>query len=214
MRCRKRHASRMAYLRGQWLGHFCSCCLSTTTRHQCKKAVFHQRRQGGVTTLTKRPFAGLPLQCLELVGKLGPLYQSQEMQLIIIGRPPLNFPLPMEVRAIRCRSKTLIKTWAFPWPVAFHPRPLHRGCFQSKAYVAYDSLNYPYPHLAPFITRWFGPTLSTLCWPARWLFGANAEASDEALIGFLPTAIWVTTTSAGSDLLKQTLPLWRPQSHI
>ncbi len=35
----------------------------------------------GRTTRTKRPFAELPLQCLELVGKLGPPYQSHQMQL-------------------------------------------------------------------------------------------------------------------------------------
>ncbi len=48
--------------------------------HHCANAAFHRRRQDGLTTLTKRPFAELPLQCLESVGKLGSPYQSHGMQ--------------------------------------------------------------------------------------------------------------------------------------
>ncbi len=38
--------------------------------HQCDNVAFRQRRQDGLTTLTKRPFEELPLQYLELVGNL------------------------------------------------------------------------------------------------------------------------------------------------
>ncbi len=44
-------------------------------------AAFHRRRENGLTTLIKWPFAELPLLCLELVNKLGPPYQSHQMQL-------------------------------------------------------------------------------------------------------------------------------------
>ncbi len=37
--------------------------------------------QDGLTTLTKRRFADLPLQILEMVGKLGPPCQSHQMQI-------------------------------------------------------------------------------------------------------------------------------------
>ncbi len=44
--------------------------------HQCDNTA----GQDGLTTFTNRPFAELPLKCLELVGKLGRLYQSHQMQ--------------------------------------------------------------------------------------------------------------------------------------
>ncbi len=50
--------------------------------YQCANAVFHRRRQDGLTTLTKRPFTELLLQCLEVVAKLGPPYQYHQKQLL------------------------------------------------------------------------------------------------------------------------------------
>ncbi len=50
-----------------------------------KTGPFHaascRQRQYGLTTLIKQRFAKLPLQCLKLVGKLGPPYQSHQMEL-------------------------------------------------------------------------------------------------------------------------------------
>ncbi len=68
-----------------------------------------------------------------------------------------------------------------------------------------DGLPLNYPCLRwppPFITRWFGPILSTLCRPAHRLLGVNSAVSNEARKGFPPTAIWGTTTSAGSAHLE------------
>ncbi len=56
-------------------------CQRPSKCNQCDNAVFRRWRQGGLTMLTKRPFTGLPLKFLELVGKLGPPYQSHQMHL-------------------------------------------------------------------------------------------------------------------------------------
>ncbi len=55
---------------------FLAVCHGPPTCLQCDNAAFRRRRQGGLTTLTRRSFAGLPLQCMELVCKLGSSYQS------------------------------------------------------------------------------------------------------------------------------------------
>ncbi len=55
----------------------------------------------------------------------------------------------------------------------------------------------------PFITRWHGPIKHRL-------FGANPAVGDDARKGFPPAAIRGTTTSAGSAILKQAKPPWRP----
>ncbi len=49
--------------------------------NQCDKYAFRRRCQDDLTTLTNRPFAGLPRQCLELIDKLGPPHQSSQMKL-------------------------------------------------------------------------------------------------------------------------------------
>ncbi len=79
-----------------------------------------------------------------------------------------------------------------------------------------QSFRYWCPRLSPFITRWFGPILRTPWRPAceRRLFGANLAVDEKARKGFPPTAIWETTTSAGSALLNQASPPWRPHSWI
>ncbi len=55
---------------------------------------YHMQREVG-NKLAKRSFAELPLQCLELVGKLGPPNQSHQLQFYqAIGRaPPLEINL-------------------------------------------------------------------------------------------------------------------------
>ncbi len=51
------------------------CVISVTTMFLCR------RRQDGLTTLTTRPFGGMPPHCLELDGKFGSLNQFHQMQL-------------------------------------------------------------------------------------------------------------------------------------
>ncbi len=101
--------------------------------HQCDNTAFRRRRRNCLNTRTKRPFAELLLQRLELVSKLGPPYQSHQMQLLG-GLPHFNYPLPLEARAIPYRSVTLLKAWAFF--LTLHP--LQRGCLQSKTHVVYE----------------------------------------------------------------------------
>ncbi len=48
----------------------------------------------------------------------------------------------------------------------------------------------------------------------RQLFEANQAVGDEARKGFPPTAIWGTTMLAGSALITQASPPWRPHSRI
>ncbi len=62
-------------------------------------AAFRQRRQDALTTLTKRPFAGFPLQRLELVGKLGPLYQSHQMQLHLYWTGSFTSIIPCHLKS-------------------------------------------------------------------------------------------------------------------
>ncbi len=68
---------------------------------------------------------------------------------------------------------------------------------RSSAELSVSALTPP-----PFITRWFGPILSTLCRPAHRLFGAHSALIDEASQWFPPTAIWGTTALAGSVLFE------------
>ncbi len=89
--------------------------------HQCDNAAFRRRRQDGLSTLT-----GRPLQCPELVGKLGPPYQFHQNAItsLLVELLHINYPLSLEGRTIPCRSKTLLKTWAFSWTISFHPKPI------------------------------------------------------------------------------------------
>ncbi len=56
---------------------------------------FCQWRQDGLTRLKKLSFAGFSLQCLKLVGKLGPPYQLPiKFNYIATGRgPPFQLPV-------------------------------------------------------------------------------------------------------------------------
>ncbi len=103
-------------------------------------AAFRRRRQDCLTTLTKRPFAELPQQCLELVGKLGPPYQFYQMQ------------------QYRCWSGSSSSIIICHWKSGqFHTccrrcyrpgrshgqflhtlHPLQSGCLQSKTNAVYD----------------------------------------------------------------------------
>ncbi len=56
-------------------------CQRSPEYHHCDNVTFRRGHQHGIIKLTKRPFAELPLKCLGLVSKLGPPYQSHQMQL-------------------------------------------------------------------------------------------------------------------------------------
>ncbi len=60
--------------------HFLAVYQRPPECHQYANVAFRRRRQDGVLTLTKWSFAELPLQCLEVVGKLGPTYHPHQMQ--------------------------------------------------------------------------------------------------------------------------------------
>ncbi len=52
-----------------WTFSILVICQRPPKCHQCANATFRRRRQDGVTIITKRPFAELPSQCLEVVGQ-------------------------------------------------------------------------------------------------------------------------------------------------
>ncbi len=108
--------------------------------HHCDNASFRQRSQNDHTTHTKRPFAELPLQCLELVSKLGPPYQSHQMQLY-------QYWAGSSTSIILCHWKCgrfFTGRKRCQRPGRFHGQfllilhPLQRGCLQIKTFAVYD----------------------------------------------------------------------------
>ncbi len=83
--------------------YFFSVCQRTPDCHKCSNAASLQRLQDGVTTLTRRPF-GTSLSI------------PWNSTISLSDRHPFNYPLPLEVRAIPCRSLTLFKTFVFVYP--------------------------------------------------------------------------------------------------
>ncbi len=106
--------------------------------NQCDNAAFRRWHQDGLTTLPKRLFAGLPLQCLELVGKLGPPYQSHQMQLHRYWTGLSISIISYHWKSIPYRSQTLLKTWASYRLLILTLYPLQRSCLQSKTDAVYD----------------------------------------------------------------------------
>ncbi len=132
---------------------------------------------------------------------------------------------PLEVRTIPYRSQTLLKTWAFSWIIPSHPPSIAKRLLPKQRRMlimigrSFVELSVSaFAHIYSTLVRPHleyanaGLLAEPCCW--RWLFGANPAVGDEARKGFPPTAIWRKTTSAGSALLTQASPPWRPQSRI
>ncbi len=77
-------------IRGLWSDNFYSSYLSTASQ----VSSMWRWSQDVLTTLTKRPFTELPLQCLELVSKLRPPCQFHQLQLYRCWAGPSTSSIP------------------------------------------------------------------------------------------------------------------------
>ncbi len=139
-----------------------------------RQRCFRRWRQDDLTTLTKRL-----LHCPESVGKLGPPYQSYQMQRCRYwaGSYTSTFICHWKGRTIPRRPQTMLKTLGFLCTL----HPLQTGLQSNAASVLF----------------------AEPCCPRR-LIRENPVVEDETSKGLPPTAIWGTTMSAGCALSNQT----------
>ncbi len=78
---------------------------------------FHRRIKDGVPNLTEQPFADLLLECLEVVGKLGPPDQSQQMQLYRYWVGSSSSIILRQWKSERLHTGR--KRWWYFWPSNF-----------------------------------------------------------------------------------------------
>ncbi len=78
-----------------WATSFLVVCQRPPDCYQCAYVLFHRHRPHRVNTLTMRSFAQVSLQNLELVGKLGPPYQSHQLQLMAELPASAFYPHPL-----------------------------------------------------------------------------------------------------------------------
>ncbi len=159
-------------------------CQRPSKCHQCDSVPFPGRRQGGLTTLTKRPFVELLLRCLELVGNLWPPINPTKCSYIDIGRAlPLQLSLPLHVRAIPYRLQTLLKTLAFSCKILSHtpstaeriesePWPLYlfRQCSQAWEVILFNLSRRILEQTSAFIPLYgalLRPHPNMVCQPVR-----------------------------------------------
>ncbi len=119
-----------------WATSILAVCQRPPKCHQCDNAAFRRWRQYGLTSLKRRIFAGLPLQCLESLS-----IPPNATVSLLDGLFHFNYPLPLEVRAFPYRLQALVKTWRSHEQFLLTLHPLQRGCLQRKVRWSFAELS-------------------------------------------------------------------------
>ncbi len=118
-----------------------------------------------------QPFADLVLQCLDLVGESRPINPSKCNYIVIGWTPPLQLLFATRSQGESTQVASVVLDFGVPKNSSFSPLSIAGAASKARCMLFVIRLSFAKPSLSafppPFLKRWFGPNLSTLCKPVR-----------------------------------------------